>query len=53
MTLKNLNIEKAAKAIEADAGQPLPDLRQALQEANDIRAAKATGRVTTHAQVLI
>lgn len=26
-------VEKIARAIEADAGEPLPDLRQALEEA--------------------
>lgn len=33
MNLKQLDIEAVARAIEADAGQPLPDLRQALDEA--------------------
>lgn len=33
MKLKNLNIEKVAKAIEADAEQPLPGLRKSLQQA--------------------
>jgi putative transcriptional regulator len=28
-----MDLNKIAKAIEADAGQPLPDLRQALDEA--------------------
>lgn len=37
-----MNIEKIAKAIEADAGEPLPDLRQALEEAK-----ARVGRVTT------
>ncbi|WP_240324391.1 hypothetical protein [Trinickia diaoshuihuensis] len=41
-----MNIEKIAKAIEADAGQRLPDLRQALEEAK-----ARVGRVTTPAQV--
>lgn len=31
--MKSLNIEKIAKAIEADAGEALPDLRTALAEA--------------------
>lgn len=31
--LKKLNIEKVAKAIELDAGEPLDGLRQALSEA--------------------
>jgi putative transcriptional regulator len=43
-----MNVEKIAKAIEADAGEALPDLRQALEEAK----ARA-GRVTTPAQMLV
>lgn len=31
--LRNIDIEKMAKAIEVDAGMPLPELRQALEEA--------------------
>lgn len=31
--MKRMNVEKVAKAIEADAGMVLPDLRQALAEA--------------------
>ena len=31
--LKKLNVEKAARAIEADAGQALPGLRESLAEA--------------------
>ena len=43
-----MNIEKIVKAIEADAGEPLPDLRQALEE------AKAhVARVTTPEQMLV
>ncbi len=43
-----MNIEKIAKAIEANAGEPLPDLRQALEE------AKAhVGHVTTSEQMLV
>lgn len=34
--LRNIDIEKMAKAIEVDAGMPLPDLRQALEEARQI-----------------
>ncbi|MCM0044774.1 MAG: helix-turn-helix domain-containing protein [Burkholderiaceae bacterium] len=37
-----------AKAIETDAGEALPDLRQALSE-----ALAHTGRVTTPAQILL
>jgi putative transcriptional regulator len=43
-----MNIEKIAKAIEADAGEPLPDLRQALEEAK-----ARVGRVTTPEQMLV
>ena len=32
-TLKTLDIDKVAAAIEADAGQPLPGLRESLAEA--------------------
>lgn len=43
-----MDIEKVAKAIEVDAGENLPALRQALRE------AKAhEGRVTTPEQVLV
>lgn len=38
-----MDIEKIAKAIEADAGEALPELRQALQEVQDIRAGRAVG----------
>lgn len=43
-----MNIEKIAQAIEIDAGKPLPDLRQALAEAQ-----AGQGRVTTPAQILV
>lgn len=43
-----MDVEKIAKAIEADAGEPLPDLRQALTEAK-----ARTGRVTAPAQLLV
>ena len=43
MNLKNLNLDKVAAAIEADAGQALPGLRESLAEAK----AGAVGRVTT------
>ncbi len=43
-----MDIEKIAKAIEADAGEPLPELRQALRE-----AAERKGRVTTPEQMLV
>lgn len=43
-----MDIEKVATAIEADAGEALPDLRQALAEARD-----GMGRVTTREQILV
>ena len=43
-----MNIEKIANAIEADAGESLPDLRQALEEAK-----ARVGRVTTPEQMLV
>ena len=46
--MKKLNLEKAVKAIELDAGMPLPDLQQALQEAQ-----ASMGRVTTPEQILV
>ena len=46
--LKKLSVEKVAAAIEADAGQVLPGLREALAEAK----AGQAGRVHTPAQVL-
>ncbi len=46
--LKKLSVEKVAVAIEADAGQPLPGLRDALAEAKAGRA----GRVHTPEQVV-
>lgn len=42
------DIEAVAKAIEADAGEDLPDLRQALKEANG-----REGRATTPEQILV
>ena len=46
--LKRLSVEKVAAAIEADAGQALPGLREALAEAK----AGRVGRVHTPEQVL-
>lgn len=46
--VRTLDVEKVAKAIEADAGEAVPDLRQALAE-----AATGAGRVTTPAQSLV
>lgn len=45
---KKIDIEAVARAIEADAGEALPDLRQALNEARD-----GVGRVTTPEQMLV
>lgn len=42
------DIEKIAKAIEADIGEAIPDLRQALAEAEE-----GIGRVTTSEQILL
>jgi len=47
-TLEHIDVEAVARAIEADIGEPLPDIRQALQEGK--RAMM--GRVTTPAQIL-
>ena len=49
MSIKNLNIDAVAEAIEADAGEALADLRQALMEAK----AGNIGRVTTPEQILV
>jgi putative transcriptional regulator len=43
-----MDVEKIAKAIETDAGEVLPDLRQALTE-----ATVGVGRVTTPEQILV
>lgn len=48
MGLKKINIEKMAQAIELDAGESLPDLRQALAE-----ATARLGRVTTPEQIRV
>lgn len=45
---KKIDIESVAKAIESDAGEALPDLRQALKEAQE-----REGRVTTPEQILV
>lgn len=36
MDTKEIDIDAVSKAIEVDAGESLPDLRQALIEANQI-----------------
>ena len=46
--ITNIDINAVARAIEADAGEELPDLRQALTEARS-----GAGRVTTPAQMLV
>lgn len=48
MRLKKIEVDKLAAAIEADAGESLPDLRQALAEAKT-----GLGRVTTAEQLLV
>ena len=48
MGIKKIDVEKVARAIEADAGEALPDLRQALAEAK-----AGMGRVTTPDQILV
>lgn len=48
MGIKKIDVEKVAAAIEADAGEVLPDLRQALAEAK-----AGLGRVTTPDQILV
>ena len=48
MKKMNVDIEKVAAAIESDAGESLPDLRQALLEAQ-----AGLGRVTTPEQILV
>jgi len=45
---KKIDVERVAAAIEADAGEHLPDLRQALAEAQ-----LGFGRVTTPEQILV
>lgn len=48
MRLKKIDVDKVAAAIEADAGESLSDLRQALTEAK-----AGLGRVTTAEQLLV
>lgn len=47
--MRDIDLESVAQAIEADAGEALPDIRQALQEAKEGLA----GRVTTAEQILV
>lgn len=46
--MRDIDIEAIAKAIEADAGEALSDLRQALKEAK-----AGAGRVSTPEQILV
>lgn len=46
----NFDLEKVAQAIEADMGEALPDIRQALAE---VKAGRAAARVTTPEQILL
>jgi len=47
--IPELDVEAVARAIEADMGDSLPDIRQALTEAKN----GSVGRVTTPAQILV
>jgi putative transcriptional regulator len=49
MNLKTIDIEQVARAIEQDAGQALPGLRESLAQAK----AGIAGRVTTPEQILL
>ena len=48
MDIKQIDVEQVATAIEADAGEALPGLREALAEAK-----AGLGRVTTPAQIIV
>ncbi|MBS3963846.1 MAG: helix-turn-helix domain-containing protein [Methylomonas sp.] len=48
MDIKQIDVEQVATAIEADAGESLSDLRQALAQAK-----AGLGRVTTPAQIIV
>jgi putative transcriptional regulator len=48
MGIKKIDVEKVASAIESDAGEALPDLRQALAQAK-----AGIGRITTPEQMLV
>ena len=47
--MTKMNVDAVAAAIEAGAGQALPDLRQALTQAK----LGIAGRVTTHELILV
>ncbi len=46
---RHIDVEKVARVIEADMGEALPDIRQALSELK----TGAAGRVTTPEQILV
>ena len=46
--MDDFDLEKVAKAIEADAGEALPEIRQALSEAQ-----ANSGRVSTPEQIMV
>lgn len=46
--MKDIDIDAVAKAIEENAGESIPDLRQALSEAKS-----GVGRITTPEQLLV
>lgn len=48
MGIRNIDVEKVVTAIEADAGEDIPGLRQALAEAK-----AGIGRITTAEQILV
>ena len=48
-SILELDVEAEARSIEADMGDPLPDIRQALTEAKN----GSVGRVTTPEQILV
>jgi putative transcriptional regulator len=47
--LKDMDIEAVARAIEADAGEPIPNIREALAQAK----AGEFARITTPEQLLL
>ena len=49
MDMKNLDVEKVARAIEDDAGQPIEGLRKSLAQAK----SGVFSRVTTPEQILV
>jgi putative transcriptional regulator len=47
--LKNIDVEATARAIEADEGEPIPELREALEQTR----SGEIGRVTTPTQLIL